>query len=159
MINKAILIVLGVFCFASVAYSQTGKITGKVLNGKTGEVLIGATITVEKTKKSVQTDQNGFYSIAGLERGEYTVTASYVSFESKKVAAIKVENGDVTNMDIVMEKANDMGAVVVKSSGSNKPRESVSSLLIAQKNSANVSDGISAETIKRTPDKNTSDIL
>ena len=28
-----------------------------------------------------------------------------------------------------------------------------------QKNSANVSDGISAETIKRTPDKNTSDVL
>ena len=37
--------------------------------------------------------------------------------------------------------------------------ESVKSLLTMQKNSANVSDGISAETIKRTPDKNTSDVL
>jgi len=30
---------------------------------------------------------------------------------------------------------------------------------LLKKNSANVSDGISAETIKRTPDKNTSDVL
>lgn len=159
MINKAILIVWSVFFFAVSAFAQTGKITGKVLNGKTGEALIGATITIEKNKKSVQTDQNGFFSISGLDRGEYVLTASYVSFETKKTSAVKVDNGDVTNVDIVMEKAGDMGAVVVKSSGSNKPKESVSSLLIAQKNSANVSDGISAETIKRTPDKNTSDIL
>ena len=37
--------------------------------------------------------------------------------------------------------------------------ESVKSLLLQQKNSANVSDGISSETIKRTPDKNTSDVI
>jgi TonB-dependent receptor len=37
--------------------------------------------------------------------------------------------------------------------------ESIKSLLQVQKNNASVSDGVSAETIKRTPDKNTSDVL
>lgn len=37
--------------------------------------------------------------------------------------------------------------------------ESVASLLSVQKNSTRVSDGISAETIKRTPDRTTSDVL
>jgi outer membrane receptor for ferrienterochelin and colicin len=38
-------------------------------------------------------------------------------------------------------------------------KESVRSLLVQQKNSASVSDGISAESIRKTPDKNTSDVL
>jgi len=152
-------LLLTLLTFATVSFSQTAKIVGKVLSAKTGEALIGATVSIEKIKKAVQTDQNGNYSLQGLSGGEYSVSVSYVSFETKTLAGIKVSNGDATTLDVVLEKQADMGAVVIKSGGGTKPRESVSSLLIAQKNSANVSDGISAETIKRTPDRNTSDIL
>ncbi|MEJ7827391.1 MAG: TonB-dependent receptor plug domain-containing protein [Segetibacter sp.] len=38
-------------------------------------------------------------------------------------------------------------------------RENVGALLAAQKNSASVSDGISAESIRKTPDRNTSEVI
>jgi hypothetical protein len=76
------------------------------------------------------------------------------------VPGVEVKSGEVNTMDIVLDPKGTLSEVVIKAAPStSKPKETVSSLLIAQKNSASVSDGISAETIKRTPDKNTSDIL
>ncbi len=144
---------------AQLSIAQVGKITGKVLNAKTGEVLIGATVSIEGKSKSTQTDQNGNYTLSGLVPGEYTVNCSYVSFVPKKMPGIKVQANEVTVQDVVLEMKGNIGEIVIKSPGSNKPKETVSSILVAQKNSASVSDGISAETIKRTPDRNTGDIL
>ncbi|MBU3714494.1 MAG: hypothetical protein FGM46_06045 [Ferruginibacter sp.] len=147
--------------FISSIYAQQGKIVGKVLSAKTGEVLIGATVSVSSgNKKSTQTDQNGGFAISGLNPGEYLLECSYVSYASKSIPNIKINEGEVINLDVVLEMKSAEGEVVVKStSSSTKPKETVSSLLIAQKNSASVSDGISAETIKKTPDRNTGDIL
>jgi len=158
---KKIVLSLFVVLFSIVQIqAQKAKITGKVLSSKTGEALIGATITLDGTKKTVKSDQNGFYSISGLEKGSYQISATYVSYSKKTIPGIDVKENEVVNQDIVMEKAGDMSAVVVKSSGGlSKPKETVNSLLIAQKNSSSVSDGISAEAIKKTPDRNTSDIL
>jgi TonB-dependent Receptor Plug Domain. len=38
-------------------------------------------------------------------------------------------------------------------------KESINALLIQQKNLSTISDGISAELIKKTPDRNTGDVL
>ena len=37
---------------ATLSFSQTAKIVGKVLSAKTGEALIGATVSIEKIKKA-----------------------------------------------------------------------------------------------------------
>lgn len=159
MLKKISPILLFLFVFIIKTNAQSSKVVGKVLNAKTGEGLIGATVTIDKSKKSVQTDQNGYYSISGLNAGEHTVTGSYVNYSSKTVSFI-VNAGQTITTDIILDMAGDMSMVVVKGSGSiSKPKETVSSLLLAQKNSASVSDGISAETIKRTPDRNTGEIL
>lgn len=42
-------------CFLLLSFNmwaQTGKITGKVLSSKTGEPLIGATVSIDSLKKS-----------------------------------------------------------------------------------------------------------
>ena len=160
MFKKIIFVLLVLLFSISQTHAQKAKITGKVLSSKTGEALIGATITLDGAQKTVKSDQNGFYSVSGLEKGIYQISVTYVSYSKKTISGIDVKENEVVSQDIVMDKAGDLGAVVVKSSGGlSKPKETVSSLLIAQKNSASVSDGISAETIKRTPDRNTGDIL
>ncbi|HNC39705.1 MAG TPA: TonB-dependent receptor plug domain-containing protein, partial [Chitinophagaceae bacterium] len=47
-----------------------------------------------------------------------------------------------------------LGATRVKGAG-----ETIATLLVAQKNSANVSDGVSAESIKKTPDRSSGDVI
>lgn len=139
--------------------AQKCKITGKVLSAKTGEPLIGATVAIEQWGRTTQTDQNGIYTLNALSAGTYTVSCSYVSFAKKDIPGVTVKDNGVAYLDFVMDRAGELSSVVVKGGGSTKARETVSSLLVAQKNSASVSDGISAETIKRTPDRNTGDIL
>ncbi len=161
MMKRILFVSVVLISIMNIAVAQQAKITGKVMSSKTGEVLIGATVSIEGTKKSTQTDQNGLYSISGLNKGTYKVITTYVSYTTKTMSVEVAKIDEVVYQDIVIDRAGDMSSVVIKSSGggANKPKETVSSLLIAQKNSASVSDGISAETIKRTPDRNTGDIL
>ncbi len=158
MFSKSFLFVfLFIFSF-QFATAQKGKVVGKVISAKTGEALIGATISVMPDNKKTQSDLNGNYSLTVTSDKELIITCTYVSFSSKSISNIIVKNGDVITQDIVMDKAADLAAVVVQGTSGRK-KETVNSILIAQKNSSNVSDGISAEVIKRTPDRNTSDIL
>lgn len=138
--------------------AQTGKITGKVINSKTGDPLIGATVTIDSIKRSVATDLNGSYSISGLPSGTYSVSGSYVSYDTKIVSNVVVSSTEFTTLNISLDQAS-------RANGNNVTvrtrvnRENVGALLAAQKNSSSVSDGVSAETIRRTPDRNTSDVL
>jgi outer membrane receptor protein involved in Fe transport len=157
--KKIILSFLAIVIVHATVLAQKGKITGKVISSKTGEALVGASVSIDYKNKATKADQNGVYTLSNLEQGSYNLTCTYINYTAKTMS-VSLKEDEVIIVDIVMERAGDMSAVIVKgSSGIPKPKETVSSLLIAQKNSASVSDGISAETIKRTPDRNTGDIL
>ncbi len=142
------------FLFAA---ATTGKIGGKVVDKKTGEELIGVTILVDGTSMGASTDFEGKFLIANLKPGMYAVTASYVSYTKKSVKNIEVKAGEVTNVVIALEAVNnDLNEVVVQ--GTLK-RENASALLIQQKKSVSISDGISADMIKKTPDATTGDVM
>jgi len=151
--TTALFLIIGLFSFA-----QSGKITGKIINSKNGEPLIGATVAIEKLNRALSSDLSGNYTFSGLPAGTYSVTVSFISYAKKSVDEIVVKPGEVVVINISMdEAANKTEEVVVKSTRANK--ENASAVLIAQKNSASVSDGISAEAIRRTPDRSTSDVL
>lgn len=137
---------------------QSGKIAGKVTDKKTGETLIGLSVKVEGTTKGVMTDMDGQYVLNALPAGKHSLTFSYVGYKSETITDIAVGAGAVTNLDVVMEEASSqkLSEVVITATAR---QENVSSLYAQQKNSARVSDGISAEAIRRSPDKNTSDVL
>jgi TonB-dependent receptor len=146
-------------------YGAPGKLMGKVINAKTGDALSGATVTIKggATTRTMRTDYNGAFSFSNIPSGVYDISCTYIGYATNKIDEVKVVKDDVTIQDITMKdsKGKELDDVVVKASGggSKKNAETVAALLTLQKNAASVSDGISAEAIKRTPDKNTSDIL
>ena len=58
-----------------------GSIYGTVTD-QDGNSLTGANVAVEGTSLGAATDGNGAYSISGVPAGSYTVTASYIGYES-----------------------------------------------------------------------------
>ncbi|MGV3706216.1 MAG: TonB-dependent receptor domain-containing protein [Arcticibacter sp.] len=142
----------------SAAAQSLGKIAGKVTDKKTGEALIGLTVKVQGSTKGTSTDVEGRYSLSGLTAGKHTLVFSYVGYTSKNVSDVSVRASQVTNMDIVMEEAegNSLNEVVITASAK---QESVGALYAMQRVNVRVSDGISAEQIRRSPDRNTSDVL
>ncbi|OQP46791.1 hypothetical protein A4R26_07640 [Niastella populi] len=142
---------------ATFSYAQTGKIAGKVLNEK-NEPLSGVSIKIDESAAGggVATDVEGRFLIK-LKPGKYTLNLSSVGYNSKTITDIQVDNNGLQELTIVMQaKTKELSAVVVSVSAR---RETDFALLNMQKNNASISDGISAETIKRSPDKNTGEVL
>lgn len=101
--------------FVQQIMAQTLPITGKVLNKSTGELLVGATVNVEGTTKSVLTDANGVFKIT-VNKGA-TLVVSYVGLNTAKQV---VESA--TQYTIVLEAsaASKLDEVVVVGYGTQK---------------------------------------
>lgn len=137
---------------------NSGRITGVVTDKKTGETLIGLSVKIDGSSRGASTDVSGRYSLGGLADGRYTLVFSYVGFQSKKVSDIDVKGGKPVTLNVVMEEggSTQLQQVVISVSAR---QESLSALYAKQKNSARVSDGISAEAIKKSPDRSAGEVL
>lgn len=103
MTTQKYLVLIVFTLISNFLFAQQGKIVGKVISAKTGEVLIGATVSIKGNKKTTQTDQNGGFSISGLNPGEYSLECSYVSYASKSIPNIKINAGEAITLDVVLE--------------------------------------------------------
>jgi hypothetical protein len=61
----------------------TGKISGKVSDAQTGEVLIGINIIIEGTTQGAATEVDGTYIINNIEPGTYNLVFSGVGYQKK----------------------------------------------------------------------------
>jgi hypothetical protein len=156
-IIASLLLCLTFTIFTNFTFAQTGKIAGKVFDGKTGEVLIGVKITIEGTVTATSSDYEGKFSLSNLKPGNYNLLVSYIGYSKKVLTGIEVKAKEVTPVNISMvESTKAFDDIVIR--GEVK-KESANALLIQQKNATTISDGVSIETIRKTPDRNTSDVL
>ena len=130
---------------------KPGKIAGKVVDN-TALSLPGATIRVVETGLTVLADSEGNYSLS-LEPGTYTVEASFISFQTQKITGVAVSENTNTSLNIALQEDSHALEEVVVTQTYQKATASTEGMLLEQKNAAQVSDGISAEQIARTPDK------
>ncbi len=114
---------------ASLLFSQTGVIRGKVSNKLTNEPIAFANVLETKTGKGTITDENGLYEITGLEPGLYDLNVTFIGFEDVTVFEIQVTNSKPALVDIPMEEAAEqLAEVTVQASPFRKTEESPVSL-------------------------------
>jgi TonB-dependent receptor len=136
--------------------AQKGKIEGKVTDAK-GQPIAGISVILGGTKTGVSTSVDGYFVI-NADAGKQSITLSSTAYQEKKIDDIDVTAGQVAHLDIVMEiKVKSNEAVVVRSTSAKK--ETVAALITYQKNTSVVAQVISAEAIRRSPDKNTGEVL
>ncbi len=144
--------------FSSLFKAQTGRVSGTILDAKTGETLPGATALIEGTTKGASADFDGKFAINNVPVGKITLVINYISYNAKKITGIEVKANDATDINVLLDPSTSQDLTEVEVVVTLN-KENNTALVLQQKNNASVSDGISAETIKRTPDKNTSDVL
>lgn len=150
-------VVLGIILLVNISLAQNSSIKGKVIDEKTGETLPGAIVIIQGTITGGNTDLDGAFSINNIAPGKYTLVCKLISYNTKILTDVVVNSEEPTLLTISLGSAStDLGVVEVTATMS---KETTNAMLVMQKNSATVSDGISSETIKRTPDKSTSDVL
>ncbi len=143
---------------SSLLLAQTGKIAGRVISSNRGDALSGVTIHIQGAQKNVVTDVEGRFIFNSISPGTYTLEISSLGFQPKAVSEVEVKANEVVQVDVALEEmVKELGTVTVTSTS--RKMESVNALLVKQKNLPNISDGISAESIKRSPDRNTGEVL
>ncbi|MBA2422411.1 MAG: carboxypeptidase-like regulatory domain-containing protein [Chitinophagales bacterium] len=147
-----------IFLLYSYVQAQTGSIAGHLADAATSEDIIGANIYIENDpSKGASSDFDGRYLVGNLPAGTYNVVISYISYQTKVVENVTVTTGEVSVLDITLSgSARELEEVVVRTE---RAQENINSLLVMQKNSSTISDGISSDIIRKTPDKNTAEAL
>jgi hypothetical protein len=136
-----------------VAFSQA-NITGKTKTNS--ETIYYAYVTfkdVEGKPYSAMSDENGEYKLQ-LPNGTYNVVASYVGYKSYQKSIIV--SSDLIFDILFEEDITQLNELVIKSVGLNVTESAVINTI---RKSMVVSDGVSIDFIKKTPDRNAGDAL
>ena len=110
------MLVLPVLTFAQ---NTTGSLTG-IVKADNGEVLVGATVSVlhvpTGTVYKVQSRKSGAFDISNMQPGgPYTISVSYVNYQTEKRDDIYINLGDAARVDVVLyNKAAKLADVTVK---------------------------------------------
>jgi outer membrane receptor for ferrienterochelin and colicin len=158
---KRLLILIGFIGIATITQAQKAKLTGKITSSK-NEALASVSLSLQSDKTQVsKTDIEGRYSFTIDVAKNYTLVLTYVGYKNKTVQDIKATtaNEDLV-VDVVLEETNSKLADVTVSANRASNKGATDNALISfQKNTNTVASVISAETIKRSPDRNTAEIL
>ena len=158
--KRLLLTLTALFGFVILSFGQTVKLTGKILNKK-NEPLVGATIQIESSNTGTSSDVDGNFSLSLSVGKKYTLVISSVNYETKSITDVEVINGQINELQVLLNESakNTLSDIVVKATSSSARKETAASLIQFQKNTNTVASVISAETIRRSPDKNTGDVL
>lgn len=145
-----------VFCFANFLFSQTGRIYGIITDETNNETLIGASVLVVETGTGTVSDIDGSFDLK-LDPGKYTLEISFTGYQPQKVTDLEIKGGENIKMDFALGTGTEILQEVVVTAAAK--RNSYANLMLLQQKSVAVVTGISAEQMKLSPDRNTSDVL
>lgn len=110
---KRILVVAGICCIPAMSWAQV-FLSGAVLDKKTNEPVIGASVYIRKSQTGDNTNNNGKYKIKLPKQGTYLVEVSFIGYKSIKQSV--AVNGNTTRNFLMEENAEALNEVVVKAS-------------------------------------------
>jgi hypothetical protein len=147
------------FCSITVLSAQKASMKGKMIDGKSKEALIGATVIInvkgENTIGAVS-DFDGNYEIAEIPAGKYQVIASYVGYAADTIEMTFTDGQAISKDYELGEEVTVLQGVLVVGRAS---KSTASALTMIQQKSPSLVTGISMQEIQRSPDRSTADVL
>ncbi|MEM1097009.1 MAG: TonB-dependent receptor [Bacteroidota bacterium] len=129
------------------AFAQTGTIAGVVIDGDTGDTMIGANVSIEGTMIGTTTGIDGDFQFKA-DVGTYTVLFSFIGYNPIRVQNVEVLDGEVTRLEVTMTfQTEELAEIIVEARAL---QNTEASLLSQRAKAAGVSDAISAEAISRS---------
>lgn len=116
---KHLLSSLSLVClmYFNVVAQTTVSMFGKVEDAKTGEPLIGVNIRLEGTEKGSTTDIDGTYEIPDILPGSYSITASYLGYQTNTRSNVIIQSKGSDDINFAMQEGGlDLQTVVVTAS-------------------------------------------
>jgi hypothetical protein len=154
----SLLVFLSVAVFAGEPFQDIVK--GKVTDSKTGESLIGATVTLIGTNKSYTTTTalDGYYQFKNIPFGKYSIKIEFVGYDKAQVA-IEIKKGGntsvITNVTLQVH-STELSNITINSKAN---KESDEFARKTEKSADNVLNIVSAKAIEISPDITVGNVL
>jgi len=148
-----IIFFLAILLTSTSVFAQKGTVRGTINDQKTGEALMFTNVVVLNTSPVIgaQTDLDGNYELT-IDAGTYSLEVSYVGYTSKTITDVVVKADDITVVDFPMsDESMELAEVVVKATRLDR---SENALLMLQKKSYAIQDGISSQEMSRIGSSN-----
>ena len=92
-------------CSLSLVFAgTTGKISGKVVDAKTGEALPGTNVILEGSSMGAATDMEGYFHILNVPPGTYSLRASMIGYNQTKISNVVVSIDLTTQIDFKLQE-------------------------------------------------------
>jgi Fe(3+) dicitrate transport protein len=101
VIKKLFLVTVLVLFIPLGAVAQTGKIEGRVIDAKSGQVLVNVNVTLKGTNFGAATSRDGNFVIDGVPAGEYTLIINRIGYQtiSRKIV---ISPGEVEKLSLTL---------------------------------------------------------
>lgn len=134
---------------------ENGTISGKIVDAKTGEALIGARVILKGTKFGGLSKYDGSFIIKNVTPGDYELEINYIGYSKYTVSKIIVEPGGLKKFEVAMQDMTIQKDEVVVTARAIKTTGAA--LLKDRQKAESVSDAIGAEEISRSGSSDAAD--
>lgn len=111
--------------------------------------MFGASVVIKGTTNGKTTDFDGKYTIE-LDPGTYSIVISYISYATQEISGVEVKPGQVTIIDSRLMDHTIQGETFTFTA--KQVRNNEAAISTVKRKSANLIDGISAQTLSKTGD-------
>ncbi|MEM6647824.1 MAG: TonB-dependent receptor [Bacteroidota bacterium] len=142
MSRLAFVLILFAFApFAAVAQSQTGTLSGTVVDVDTQEPLVGVNVVIAGTTQGTTTDEIGAYELDNVAPGTYVITFRYIGFEPINRTDVVIKQRRTTQLNVGLREAIIEGEGVTVTAGYFQPSSTEATSVTS----------FSTEEIRRSP--------
>lgn len=150
MLAMTVAVVPALSVSAQGADAPVGRITGRIIDTKSGQGITAAGVQIVGTTIGAQSGVDGRYSIVRVPAGTTTLQVRRIGYGPKTVTGIVVPANGSIELDISLASADVQLAAI--SVTANKEKGTVNDALNLQRTATNAVNSITAEQIARSPD-------
>jgi iron complex outermembrane recepter protein len=153
-------------CFTAVSSAQaqsagTGTISGRVSNPVTGRYVANAELRISEGNRTATSDASGYYHFEDVPAGNVTISVAYTGYRAES-ATVTVTAGQVATKDFDLQTADHTaGNDIVKLNAYtvSTEREGNAKAIMAQRNSMNITNSVSADVFGNVSEGNVGEFL
>lgn len=155
--STLITILLTQFICTGISYSQTGTLQGLIIDEVQNETIIGATVRIVELNTGAASDYDGRYIIRNIPVGTYTISTSFVGYQTITVTDVIIRENERTNLDFILGMGDALLDEIVVTSY--RDISSITSVVMNIKYATQVSSGISRQQISLSQDGNAAQVM
>jgi outer membrane receptor protein involved in Fe transport len=153
---KSILHVL--FCLLiTISAASAASLKGYVYDQKTGEAVVGATVSIAGLDKVMLTGLDGSFEFKHPTAGKFSLTVSYVSYKTfTQEISILQEDNPLIKIYLTKTKDTDLNEVVIASKGDGSSEKTARRI---EQQSAQLMNVVSGRAIETSPDLTVANVI